>query len=750
MNEVHFNLIAKEMKLDPKRVLAAVLLLDGGATVPFIARYRKELTDTLDEVRITDIRDRINQRRDLDKRRDAIIKSLEERKLLTETLKKKVMAAESLTVLEDIYLPYRPKKRTKATVAKEKGLEPLAKLIFEQTDVDLIAATKKYVNKKKGVEGSEDALAGARDIVAEWMNEDQGIRAKMRELFAAEGLIRSKVCKGKEKDGIKYKDYYEWEEKIATAPSHRILAIRRGESEGFLMARITPLEEDAVSLMDQYFVKNSTESAQQVKLAAHDGYKRLLSVGMETEVRLSSKKRADEEAITVFVENLRQLLLASPLGEKNVLAIDPGFRTGCKVVAINKQGKFLFTEVIYPHGSEFSASEATEAVVSMCKKYEIEAIAVGNGTAGRETEAFVRDIKALNKIPVILVNESGASIYSASAVAREEFPDQDLTVRGAVSIGRRLMDPLSELVKIDAKSIGVGQYQHDVDQNALKNSLDDVVVSCVNAVGVEVNTSSKQLLTYVSGVGPKLAQLIIEYRNENGPFTTRKELLKVSTLGPKVFEQAAGFLRIRGAKNKLDCSAVHPESYHVVEAMAKDLGSTVTDIISDSSLQNKIDLKKYVTDTVGLPTLQDIVKELAKPGRDPRKEFEEIKFQDGVTTMDDLKVGMKLTGVITNITAFGAFVDIGVHQDGLVHISQMSDGFVKSPADVVKVQQKVTVTVMEIDKDRKRIALSMKTKLEKDFSLKKDHPKKASPSQKSDSSMSDFGKKLMEAALKSQ
>jgi len=750
MNEQHVAKIAAELKLTPRQVMATVLLLDGGATVPFIARYRKELTNSLDEVDITKIRDRAEQLKELDERRDAIIKSLTERNLLTDELKVKVLAAETMAELEDVYLPFRPKRRTRATVAREKGLEPLAQAIFAQDNrKDPAKEAEAFIDKEKGVESIEDALAGARDIIAEWANEDQGIRAKMRVLFASKGIIKSKVLTDKEKDGVKFKDYYEWEEPVANAPSHRILAMRRGENEEFLSLRIQPPEETAVGLMEEYFVKGNGPASDQVRLAVQDCYKRLLSTSMETEIRLESKKRADAEAIRVFTENLRELLLSSPLGQKNVLAVDPGFRTGCKVVCLDKQGKLLEHEVIFPLFSEGQISDAAEAVLSLCKKHSIEAIAVGNGTAGRETETFLKSIKGLKKIPIIMVNESGASIYSASEVAREEFPKHDVTVRGAVSIGRRLMDPLAELVKIDPKSIGVGQYQHDVDQAALKKSLDDIVTSCVNAVGVEVNTASKQLLTYVSGLNAKIAQSIVDHRNEKGAFASRASLKKVAGLGPKVFEQAAGFLRIRDAKNPLDRSAVHPESYGIVEQMAEDLGCSVADLMKDESLRRKIDLKKYVTEKVGLPTLTDIMNELAKPGRDPRKEFEAFAFQEGVEKMEDLKPGMKLPGIVTNVTAFGAFVDIGVHQDGLVHISQLSDGYVKNPGDVVKVHQRVMVTVMEVDLQRKRIALSMKTKPDlNSVGAKRDGGAKRPFTQSQPGPLGDLGRKLMEAGFR--
>jgi len=713
MNESHILLIAAELKIKPAQVKAVAALFEEGGTVPFIARYRKEATGSLDEVAIAAIRDRLEQLAELDKRRETILKSLEERNILTEELRDKVDSAASLTELEDIYLPYRPKRRTKATIAKEKGLEPLADRIFEQTDIDPEKEAAAFIDAEKGVGSAEDALAGARDIIAEKISEDQTAREKMRHLFAENGTLRSRVITGKEEEGIKYRDYYEWEEPLPKAPSHRVLAIRRGESEGFLIMRITPPEEEAISLLEGLFIKAGNASSEQVRTAVIDSYKRLLSSSMEAETRLAAKKRADEEAIRVFAENLRQLLLASPLGSRNILAIDPGFRTGCKVVCLDRQGKLLHNDTIYPHFSEKGIGEADMKIKELCSRFNTEAIAIGNGTAGRETETFIRGLGLPKEITIVMVNESGASIYSASEVAREEFPDQDVTVRGSVSIGRRLMDPLAELVKIDPKSIGVGQYQHDVDQPSLKKSLDDVVISCVNAVGVEVNTASKQLMSYVSGIGPQLAKNIVEYRDGHGPFRSREELKSVPRLGPKAFEQAAGFLRIREGASALDSSAVHPESYHIVEKMANDLGCTVTDLIKDRGLRQKIDLCRYVTETVGMPTLNDIMSELAKPGRDPRQQFEAFSFTDGIDKIEDVRPGMKLAGIVTNITAFGVFVDIGVHQDGLVHVSELSDRFVKNPADVVKVQQKVQVTVLEVDLQRRRISLSMKTGMPK-------------------------------------
>ncbi len=709
MNEAHISKIAQELGLSQKQVRATADLLNEGATVPFIARYRKEATSSLDEIAVTAVRDRLNQLMELDKRREAILKSLEERGQLTDELKEKILSAETMVVLEDIYLPYRPKRRTRATIAKEKGLEPLAQRLFAQESTDPLAEAVAFVNIEKGVDSAEDALAGARDIIAEWVNEDQTARGRMRDFYTSKAIFKSKVIPEKEAEGIKYKDYFDWEEPVNTSPSHRILAMRRGENEGFLILRILPPEEEALEILDGLFVKGEGPASQQVRMAVHDSYKRLLSSSMETEIRLATKKRADEEAIRVFVENLRQLLLTPPLGQKNVLAIDPGFRTGCKVVCLDRQGKLLHTETIYPLQSDKATADAGSRVREMCERFGIEAIAVGNGTGGRETEAFIQGLDLSKRIQVVMVNESGASVYSASEVAREEFPDQDVTVRGAVSIGRRLMDPLAELVKIDPKSIGVGQYQHDVDQGALKSSLDDVVVSCVNGVGVEVNTASRELLTYVSGLGPQLAKGIVEYRNQRGPFQSREGLRQVPRLGPRAFEQAAGFLRIRDGENPLDQSAVHPESYPIVDAMAKALNCSVLDLMRDEKLRERIDLGQYVSDKAGLPTLNDILLELSKPGRDPREEFEAFRFADGVEKIEDVRPGMKLPGIVTNITAFGVFVDIGVHQDGLVHISELSNRFVKNPSEVVKVHQKVSVTVLDVDLERRRISLSMKS-----------------------------------------
>ncbi len=708
MNASQFETIARELNIAAGQVADTAAMLAEGATVPFIARYRKEVTGSLDEVVVTAIRDRLAQLEELESRRTAVLKSLTERNLLTPELEAKIFAAETLSVLEDIYLPFRPKRRTRATIAREKGLTDLATKVFAQEDIDPAEYAASFVSEEKGVATVEEALAGARDIIAEWVNEDAGSRAKMRDLFWNKGLIRSKVLPDKLEAGIKYRDYYDWEEPVATAPSHRVLAMRRGEREEFLTVSMTPPEEEAIRILEDLFVHAANDAAGQVKLAVHDGYKRLLSLSMETETRMESKKHADETAIRVFADNLRQLLLAPPLGQKAVLAIDPGFRTGCKTVCLDRQGKLLHHETIFPLTSDKGREEAGRTVRTLCEKFQIEAIAVGNGTAGRETEGFLRGLGLPGEIAVVMVNESGASIYSASEAARTEFPDHDITVRGAVSIGRRLMDPLAELVKIEPKAIGVGQYQHDVDQNLLQQCLDDVVVSSVNAVGVEVNTASVQLLSYVSGLGPALAENIVRHRDENGPFATREALKKVKRLGAKAFEQAAGFLRVRGSANPLDASAVHPESYAIVEKMAADQGCTVQELMADEARRRKIVLPDYVIGAIGLPTLKDILSELAKPGRDPRRQFENVVFAEGIDKITDLIPGMKLSGIVTNITAFGAFVDIGVHQDGLVHLSEMADRFVKTPADVVKVSQKVEVTVLAVDAQRKRISLSMK------------------------------------------
>lgn len=700
--------ISKELNIGRHQVSAVLKLIEEGATIPFMARYRKEVTGSLDEVQLAEIRDRHSQLTQLDKRRAAILESLEERGLLTDALKMEINGALTLTVLEDLYLPYRPKRRTRATIAKEKGLEPLASVLFDQKNIQPGKFAADFVNPEKGVLSVEEALSGARDIIAEWISENIYARSRLRLLFSQKSEISCKVLRGKESEGEKYQDYFDWHEPFSKVPSHRLLAMRRGENEGFLSMSIEPEEEEATALLERVFLKAKNEAAEEVRKAIKEGYKRLLSPSMETEMRVLSKDKADEEAIKVFADNMRQLLMSAPLGQKRVMAIDPGFRTGCKVVCLNEQGKLLQDDVIYPHPPKEEKQKAEHKILTLVQQFNIEAIAVGNGTAGRETESFLRNIPALKSVLIIQVNESGASVYSASEVAREEFPDYDITVRGAVSIGRRLMDPLAELVKIDPKSIGVGQYQHDVNQSQLKQSLDDTVMSCVNAVGVEVNTASKELLTYVSGLGPVLASNIIRYRNENGPFKSRNELKKVGRLGDKAFEQCAGFLRIQDAKNPLDSSGVHPESYLVVEKMAKELGVTLPQLIQDKALQKKITLQKYITDKIGLPTLQDIMSELAKPGRDPREQFEVFSFTEGIHSMEDLREGMVLNGIVTNITDFGAFVDIGVHQDGLVHLSQMANRYIKHPSEVVKVHQKVKVKVVSVEISRKRIALSMK------------------------------------------
>ncbi len=706
--ENNFIKIAAELSVSVKQVKITVELLDEGNTVPFIARYRKELTESLDEVQIADIRDRIEQLRELDKRKEAIIKSIEEQGKLTPDLLKAIAMAETMAVLEDVYLPYKPKRKTRASMAREKGLEPLALQLFEQKNINLEETAAAYVVADKDVNSVEEALAGARDIIAEMVNENAEIRSKMRVMFEKKSVVFAKVIKGKEEEGQKYKDYFDWSEQLQAAPSHRILALRRAEKEGIITLACEPDEDEALLLMNEQFVLSNNAAANQVEVAVKDAYKRLLKPSMETEVRLASKKRADEEAIRVFANNMRQLLLAAPLGQKRVLALDPGFRSGCKVVCMNEQGALLYDTVVYPNEPQKKIAESGLLIKNLCREYRIEAIAIGNGTASRETERFVRNLDIPKNIQVVVVNESGASIYSASKIARDEFPDKDVTVRGAVSIGRRLMDPLAELVKIDPKSIGVGQYQHDVDQKALKTTLDDVVISCVNAVGVNVNTASRELLSYVSGLGESLAKNIVEYRENNGPFSERLSLKKVPRLGEKAFEQAAGFLRITGGANPLDASAVHPESYDIVERIAKDLACSVQDLMQKKELQKSIQIENYVDDFTGLPTLKDIVTELAKPGRDPREQFEDFKFTEGVEHIDDLREGMKLTGIVTNITDFGAFVDIGVHQDGLVHLSQISDTFVSHASEALKVHQKVNVTVVGIDVMRRRISLSMR------------------------------------------
>ena len=713
----HLEAIARETGISLSSVTTTAKLLAEGGTVPFLSRYRKEQTGSLDEVQITTIRDRMLQLAELDSRRSAVLKSLEERSLLTPELKKKLEAALTLATVEDIFAPFRPKRQTRATKAVERGLTPLADFIFENQTADPEAEAAKFLNPEMEVPTIVEALAGARDIIAERVADDAPLRGRVRKIYEEDATVSSKIMYGKEEeaDAQKFRDYFEWSEPFSSIPSHRTLAIRRGEKEGFLLMRVeVPLDRVTATALPDW-VKSNGPAGKHVAQAVEDGCKRLLMPSMETEARLMAKKRADETAITVFADNFRELLLASPLGEKRLLAIDPGFRSGCKTVVLDRSGKLLHHTVLHATaGSQNQAYEAAVEVMGLIKKHDIEAIAIGNGTASRETESFIKKLKLSSSIPVVMVNESGASIYSASDVAREEFPNEDVTVRGAVSIGRRLMDPLAELVKIDAKAIGVGQYQHDVDQRALKASLDDSVISCVNAVGVELNTASKQLLSYVSGLNSSLAENIVAWRNENGAFISREQLKKVPRLGEKAFEQAAGFLRVRGGAHPLDSSAVHPERYSLVEKMAADAGCKVEELLGNEAARKKIDLTKYVDDQVGLPTLKDIVAELAKPGRDPRKQFELFSFVEGVEKPSDLQIGMKLPGIVTNVTAFGAFVDVGVHQDGLVHVSQLADHFIRDASEVVKVGQKVQVTVVEVDLKRNRIALSMKSKVDLD------------------------------------
>lgn len=703
------QMIAAELKLPAHRIANTLKLLQGGATIPFISRYRKEATGGLDEVQIGDIQTRYEKLCELSKRKETVLSTIEEQGKLTPELKARISACWNTTELEDIYLPFKPKRKTRAEAARAKGLEPLALLLMMQKENNLAAKVRNFV--KGEIKDEEDALKGARDILAEQISEDERSRNLMRNQFQRQALIQSKVVKGKEAEeaSAKYRDYFDFCEPLKKCSSHRLLALRRGESEGVLKVNIFPEDEDMCNeRLQRLFVRANNECAHQVEEALTDAYKRLLKPAIETEFAALSKEKADEEAIRVFAENLRQLLLAPPLGQKRVMGIDPGFRTGCKVVCLDAQGTLLHNEAIYPHPPKSEYAQAARKIVKLVEQYKIEAIAIGNGTASRETEQFVTSQRYDREVQVFVVSEDGASIYSASKTAREEFPDYDVTVRGAVSIGRRLMDPLAELVKIDAKSIGVGQYQHDVDQTKLKASLDQTVESCVNLVGVNVNTASKHLLTYVSGLGPTLAQNIVDYRTENGPFESRRQLLKVPRMGAKAYEQCAGFLRIPQAKNPLDNSAVHPESYPIVEQMAKDLNCTVADLIKDKELRSKIDLKKYVTDTVGLPTLTDILQELDKPGRDPRQKIQVFEFDKNVRTLDDLQEGMELPGIVTNITNFGCFVDIGIKENGLVHVSQLADRFVSNPADVVRIHQHVRVKVMSIDHERKRIQLTMK------------------------------------------
>ncbi len=718
----NIKIISTELNIKEGQVEAVASLLSQDATIPFIARYRKEATGGLDEVQIAAIRDRLEQLDELDKRRDAIIKSMTDMGKLTPELQKSIHDASTLAKLEDIYLPFRPKRKTRGSIAREKGLEPLAEIIFSQTGTDIEKAAAGYINAESGLDSIDVILQGARDIIAEWINESATARERIRLMFNKSALFSSRVVKGKEREGEKFRDYFDWSEPVSGAPSHRVLALLRGAEEGILSLHMLPEEDDAVRALEREFVKGAGPLSEQVGIAAADCYRRLMGPSMETELRSIIKKRADLEAIRVFSDNVRELLLASPLGEKSVLALDPGLRTGCKLVVLSRQGTLLHNDTIYPLEPHNKIEESRKVIADLCKKFRIEAIAIGNGTGGREALAFCNGIGLENTV-ITMVNESGASVYSASETARLEFPAHDVTVRGAVSIGRRLMDPLAELVKIDPKSIGVGQYQHDVDQKDLKKSLDDVVMNCVNSVGVEVNTASSHLLRYVSGLSARMADAIVETRTKNGPFRSRDELKKVHGMGPKTFEQAAGFIRIRDSKNPLDRSGVHPESYPIVEMMAKDLSCSVSDLMNSAELRGKIDLKKYVTETVGMPTLNDILRELAQPGRDPRREFEVFSFFDGVNKIYDLEKGMKLPGIVTNVTAFGAFVDIGVHQDGLVHISHLSDEFVENPSSVVKVQQRVNVTVLDVDVERKRISLSMKRDPFKDAAGKSDTEK---------------------------
>lgn len=700
------KLIATTLNIKESQIEKTIGLLDSGATIPFISRYRKEVTGGLDEVQIGAIKEQYDKLNDLQKRKETILKSIEEQEKLTPDLKTRIVDCWNASELEDIYLPYKPKRQTRAEIARKKGLEGLAKLIMAQQNFDLETKALPYV--KGEVKDAEDAISGASDIIAEWITEDEYARNTIRNLFEREAIITAKLIKGKEEEGDKYRDYFDFSERLNRCSSHRLLAIRRGESEGILRVNITPDENMALERLDKRFIKADNEAADCVADAVKDAYKRLLKPSIETEFATLSKEKADEEAIRVFAENLRQLLLAAPLGQKRVLGVDPGYRTGCKLVCLDAEGNLLHNETIYPHPPQNEYAKAGNKIVKMVSTYNIDAIAIGNGTASRETERFITNLRYEKQVQVFVVSENGASIYSASKIAREEFPDYDVTVRGAVSIGRRLMDPLAELVKIDPKSIGVGQYQHDVDQSKLKNSLDLTVESCVNLVGVNVNTASKHLLTYVSGLGPTLAQNIVNFRAEHGAFKSRKELFKVPRMGEKAFEQCAGFLRISGAENPLDNSAVHPESYHVVEAMSKDLKCTVKDLIENKELKKTLDLQKYISPTVGLPTLNDIMEELDKPGRDPRKGIKVFEFDQSIRTIDDLKEGMVLPGIVTNITNFGCFVDVGIKENGLVHISELADRFVSDPTEVVSLHQHVEVRVLSVDTGRKRVQLSMK------------------------------------------
>ncbi len=707
MENNYVKLIAGNLGILPWQVENTLKLFEQDATIPFISRYRKEMTGSLDELQLATIREQHTRYTELDERRGKITKSIEEQGFMTNELLTRLNAAVSMTELEDLYLPFKPKKKTRASGAREKGLEPLAALMMKQVVRDISQQAEKYLSDQ--VENIEDALQGARDIAAEWINEDQQARKMIRQLFTQEARIYSVVVKGKDEEGIKYKDYYDFSEPLNRCPSHRILAMFRGNAEGFLRITIEPEREKAIRILERKFLTNSGDCANQVSMAIKDSYKRLLGPAIETEFAAQSKEKADEQAIRVFAENLKQLLMSPPLGQKRVLAIDPGFRTGCKLVCLDAQGNLLHNETIYPHPPQQQSALASKKINTLVNSHKIEAIAIGNGTASRETEELIRHIRFNREVKVFVVSEAGASVYSASRIARDEFPSYDVTVRGAVSIGRRLMDPLAELVKIDPKSIGVGQYQHDVDQTMLQGSLDQVVESCVNAVGVDLNTASMHLLNYVSGLGQQLARNIVDYRRENGMFSSREDLRKVKRMGPKAFEQSAGFLRIRDGVNPLDNSAVHPESYHIVEKMAAGLHISVADLLRDEDLRKRVDIKMYTDEKVGIPTLTDIMQELSKPGRDPRSNIKVFEFAPDVHSIEDVRPGMLLPGIVTNITNFGAFVDIGVKQDGLVHISQMADKFITNPADVVKLHQHVHVKVLDVDVSRKRIQLTMKT-----------------------------------------
>ena len=706
MTNVFHTLIARFLQIPEGQVERTIGLLNEGATIPFISRYRKEVTGGLDEVQIGAIKDQLDKLTELSKRKETILATIEEQEKLTPELRKRIEESWDSTEIEDLYLPYKPKRVTKAEIARRKGLEPLAKIVMMQNENNLSARIKSFI--KGEVKNAEEALQGARDIIAEWINENESARNTVRNSFAHTAMITSKVIKGKEEEGAKYRDYFDFSESLNRASSHRLLALRRGEAEGILRVSISPDAESCLDRLNRRFVKGRGEVSEQVATAVDDSFKRLLKPSIETEFSNQSKAKADEEAIRVFAENLRQLLLAPPLGQKRVLGVDPGYRTGCKLVCLDAQGNLLHNEAIFPHPPQNEKGKAAAKVAQLVATYAIDAIAIGNGTASRETEQFITNIRYDRKVQVFVVSENGASIYSASKIAREEFPEYDVTVRGAVSIGRRLMDPLAELVKIDPKSIGVGQYQHDVEQNALKKSLDQTVESCVNLVGVNVNTASKHLLTYISGLGPTLAQNIVNYRAEHGPFTSRKELMKVPRMGEKAFEQSAGFLRIPDGKNPLDNSAVHPESYPIVERMAKDLKCSVADLITDKALKKKLKLTDYLTDKVGMPTLLDIMEELDKPGRDPRQTIQVFAFDPTVKTIEDLKEGQVLPGIVTNITNFGCFVDVGIKENGLVHISELADRFVSDPTQVVSIHQHVKVKVLSVDLYRKRVQLSMK------------------------------------------